>query len=127
MSDYVESDTKRYGLPTARSHLSDSGAHAVKHELLDVAIERFDKKLDRIAESAYATREDIVIIKAELPHLASRDDMSQALRDCQAQHRPIRNSIAPGGQPDWKALGAMISVVVAAVAALALGIVNALN
>lgn len=108
--------------------LSDSGRHAVEHELLRYAIDEIRDRLGDLVTSIRSTgeattecRDEIVHLRADLRHTASREDLVTAIAACRTS-RQVTTTPAI----DWRAIGRMVAIIIAAVSALAVALYGAI-
>jgi len=109
--------------------LKDSGEHLVAHEILEREVVGIHKTLNRSMEvltdsieeirmKIRSMSEDSAVTREKLNHLASDSDVSQAIALCRATHekKPI----------NWKGITALITGVIAAIAAATVLVIQAL-
>ena len=111
-------------------NLKDSGEHLVAHEILErelVGLHRnFNKSMDvmttaveEIRDNVRELREDSAVTREKLRHVATDSDISQAISVCQTTthaKKPV----------NWKGITALITGIIAAAAAAAIAIIQAL-
>lgn len=109
--------------PQRMRELSDSGRHAVEHEMirysLDDMRERLADLLDEVrrgADTGSQCRDEVVSLRSDLRHTASREDLVTAIAQC----RSSRGHTGLAASVDWRGIGRMIAVIIAAVSALAI-------
>ena len=123
-------------LPPPRS-IKDTGEHIVAHVELEAEIRamrehwtrsltRVSAQVERVSVLVGDVRDEVIKINENLKHVPCDADISQIMSVHLKEEHSAKKSITPRQQPlDWKAFGAMIAAIIAAVSALAFGLVKA--
>lgn len=112
--------------------LKDSGEHAVEHALFREHVKnnsaiatKIELSLAALSETVGGLRLDLAEIRSDLTHAASREDVSKIVAECRAT-RPSIGALTQATTLNWRAIGAAIAVVIGAIAACVVTILQAI-
>ena len=116
-------------------NIKDTGEHLVAHELLEreikqlnrslrgsmdtvsIALDQVNGMMRKVDGNVQSLQRDFAVTQEKLAHVATDRDLSTAIATCQqTHHKP----------PNWKAITALITGVIAAVAAATVVIIQSL-